>query len=73
MSPREPQLRREALAVTLESPTERLDYMSRANFGDLHTIQHNVEICHIGRISEVSMSTFHAHVNERFGHFAARR
>lgn len=66
MSPREPQLDRDPLAVTLDSPAERLDYMSRANFGDLHTIQHNVKICHIGGISSASMPTFYAYVNERF-------
>jgi hypothetical protein len=66
VSSREPELERDPLAVTLESPSERLDYMSRANFGDLHTVQHNVQICHIGEISAGSMSTFHAYVNERF-------
>jgi hypothetical protein len=66
MSPREPQLERDALAVVLASRAESLDPMSRANFGELHTIQHNVEICHIGEISPDSMSTFHAYVNDRF-------
>lgn len=65
ISDREPQLERDPLAVILGSPTESLDPMSRVNFGDLHTIQHNVKICHIGEISPDSMSTFHAYVNER--------
>lgn len=65
MTSREPQLERDPLAVTLDSPTERLDHMSRANFGDLHTIQHNIKICHIGKISGASMPTFYAYVNER--------
>lgn len=62
-------MERDPLAVTLASRTERLDYMSRANFGDLHTIQHNIKICHIGDISDLSMSTFYAFVNERFDAF----
>ncbi|KAE8557478.1 hypothetical protein TMatcc_004932 [Talaromyces marneffei ATCC 18224] len=66
MSRGEPAVERTPLAVTLNSSSERLDYMSRANFGDLHTVQHNVKICHIGKISADSMPTFHAYVNERF-------
>jgi hypothetical protein len=66
MSAGEPRLNREPLAITLQSPSERLDHMSRANFGDLHTVQHNVKICEIGHISVASMPTFHAYVNERF-------
>lgn len=66
MSSGEPEVRREALAVNLHSRSEKLDPMSRANFGNLHTVQHNIEICNIGQISTRSMATFNAYVTERF-------
>jgi len=64
MTVEEPYLGRQPLAVTLDSYGEKLDPMSRVNFGKVHTIEHNVEIRHIGRISSSSMPTFNAYVNE---------
>ncbi|OKL63571.1 hypothetical protein UA08_01268 [Talaromyces atroroseus] len=62
--PNEPELQRPALAVSIDSPEERLDPMSRINFGKLHTVEHNVEVRNVGCISVSSMAYFNAYVNE---------
>jgi hypothetical protein len=64
MNPNEPQLHRVPLAVSIESPEERLDPMSRINFGKLHTIEHNIDVRNVGCISGSSMAYFTAYVNE---------
>ena len=49
---------KEPLEVVPENPSENLDYMSRLNFSKIYTVEHNVKVLPIGRISSRSMTRF---------------
>jgi hypothetical protein len=38
--------------IIIEDPKERIDPMSRLNFGQVHTVQHNLKVLGIGRIPD---------------------
>ncbi|CBF69602.1 hypothetical protein AN6373.2 [Aspergillus nidulans FGSC A4] len=54
----EPRMAKEPLEVVPENPSENLDYMSRLNFSKIYTVEHNVKVLPIGRISSRSMTRF---------------
>ncbi|KAL4749171.1 hypothetical protein BDW72DRAFT_140391 [Aspergillus terricola var. indicus] len=54
----EPRMIKEPLEVAPENPDERLDSMSRLNFSKIYTVEHNVKVLPIGRISSRSMTRF---------------
>ncbi|KAL4803428.1 hypothetical protein BDV18DRAFT_40920 [Aspergillus unguis] len=54
----EPPMVKEPLAVTPDNPGDRLDEMSRLNFGKIYTVEHNVKVLPIGKISSRSMTRF---------------
>ncbi|KAE8153758.1 hypothetical protein BDV25DRAFT_136511 [Aspergillus avenaceus] len=54
----EPIMTKEPLEIKLTSPEERLDRMSRLNFGKCHTVEHNLKVLPIGEISDRSMLKF---------------
>ncbi|KAL4759999.1 uncharacterized protein BDW70DRAFT_161057 [Aspergillus foveolatus] len=54
----EPRMVKEPLEVVPENPGENLDYMSRLNFSKIYTVEHNVKVLPIGRISNRSMTRF---------------
>ncbi|KAL4906709.1 hypothetical protein BDW74DRAFT_136758 [Aspergillus multicolor] len=56
--PREPRMRKEPLEVAPENPGERLALMSRLNFSKIYTVEHNVKVLPIGRITSGSMTRF---------------
>ncbi|RDW76761.1 uncharacterized protein DSM5745_06753 [Aspergillus mulundensis] len=58
MGRREPNMSKEPLEVAPENPDERLDPMSRLNFGKIYTVEHNVKVLPIGRITSGSMTRF---------------
>lgn len=60
----EPPLRRQPLAITVLSPGQKIDKMSRINFSKFHTVEHNVEVRDIGVISDSSMANFYAYLND---------
>lgn len=60
----EPDLKREYLAVRVRSPQDKLDSMSRINFGKIHTIEHNIPVKSIGMIANKSMPAFNQYVHE---------
>jgi hypothetical protein len=43
-------LEKEPFAIVVEDPTERINIMSRVNFAQVYTIQHNVKVAKVGRI-----------------------
>jgi hypothetical protein len=54
----EPRMVKEPLEVVPENLGENLDYMSRLNFSKIYTVEHNVKVLPIGRISSRSMTRF---------------
>ncbi|KAF9893674.1 hypothetical protein FE257_009842 [Aspergillus nanangensis] len=56
--PNEPPLTKEPLEIRPVSADEKLDSMSRINFGKLYTVEHNVKVREVGRITQRSMSRF---------------
>lgn len=66
MRPDEPDLDRQCLAVKLRRPQDKLDPMSRINFGKIHTIEHNIPVKPIGMIAESSMAYFNEYAHAGF-------
>jgi len=58
----EPRTTKEPIAVEPASPDQKLDPMSRVNFGKIYTVEHNVKVLCVGRISDESMPQFEAYV-----------
>jgi hypothetical protein len=46
----EPPMTKEPLTVTPASPDEKLDVMSRINFGKIYTVEYNVKIKEVGML-----------------------
>ncbi|KAL5361111.1 hypothetical protein BJX96DRAFT_81357 [Aspergillus floccosus] len=57
----EPRMLSKALEVRPVSDNHKLSPMSRLNFGKLFTVEHNVKVLHIGKITERSMPDFLAY------------
>ncbi|KAI9370682.1 hypothetical protein BJX61DRAFT_75493 [Aspergillus egyptiacus] len=55
---REPRMVKEPLEVAPERYDERLDPMSRLSFAKIYTVEHNVKVLPIGKISSASMTRF---------------
>jgi hypothetical protein len=45
-------LDKDPFAIVVEDPTERIDPMTRINFAQVYTIQHNVKVAKVGRVSK---------------------
>lgn len=54
----EPRMVKEPLEVAIELLDETLNPMSRLDFGKVHTVEHNVKVLPIGRITSRSMTRF---------------
>lgn len=65
-SPNEPKMVKEPLEVQPSSPDQKLDPMSRLNFGKVYTVEHNVKVLPVGKISESSLSKFLAYARTEF-------
>jgi len=63
-SPNEPRLTKDPLAVEIISPAEKLDRMSRIDFGKIHTVEHNVKVWPIGKIARESMPKLKEYARE---------
>jgi hypothetical protein len=61
-------MNKEAIAVDPASPDQKLHDMSRLDFRRVHTVEHNVKVKDIGRVSQRSMpyliSYWHDEVNK---------
>lgn len=62
----EPKMTKEPLEVEPAKPDQKLDPMSRLNFGKVYTVEHNVKILPVGRIVEASMAKFIAYTKAEF-------
>lgn len=60
-SPSEPATLSQALEVRPISDEHKLSPMSRLNFGKLFTVEHNVKVAHVGKITDRSMPDFLAY------------
>ena len=59
---------KEPLAVIPENGREKLHSLSLLNFSKVYTVEHNVKVKSVGRISDESMAYFNAYVKESFGY-----
>ncbi|GFF61464.1 hypothetical protein IFM62136_05023 [Aspergillus lentulus] len=62
----EPRMTKEPLEVEPARPNERLDEMSRLNFGKVYRVEHNAKVRHVGMISWTSMVKFRGYVSNAF-------
>jgi hypothetical protein len=58
---------KEPLEVTPDSSREKLHPLSRLNFSKVYTVEHNVKVKSIGRISRKSMLNFKIYWEQNFG------
>ncbi|KAE8354909.1 hypothetical protein BDV28DRAFT_155790 [Aspergillus coremiiformis] len=56
--PNEPRMTKDPLEVIPASYDQKLDPMSRLNFGKIYTVEHNVKVLPVGMISEDSIARF---------------
>lgn len=54
----EPRMVKEPLEVDPARPDQKLDSMSRVNFGKVYTVEHNVKVLPVGKITEASRARF---------------
>lgn len=66
MKKSEPRMTKEPLEVEPAKPDQKLDPMSRLNFGKVYTVEHNVKVLPVGRIMESSIARFNAYVKNEF-------
>lgn len=52
---------KDPIAIEPASPDQKLDQMSRINFGKVYTVEHNVKVLHVGKIHESSMARFQSY------------
>jgi hypothetical protein len=55
---------KESIAVHAAATDQKLDPMSRINFGKVHTIEHNVKVMNVGRISRDDLDDFKHYWNQ---------
>ncbi|KAJ5826382.1 hypothetical protein N7474_003520 [Penicillium riverlandense] len=65
-SPNEPKMVKEPIEVQPSSPDQKLDPMSRLNFGKVYTVEHNVKVLPVGKICESSLEKFLAYARTEF-------
>lgn len=58
VAPGEPQMSKAPIEVRPDSVDQRLDPMSRLNFRKLFTVEHNVKVLPVGKVTERSMPAF---------------
>ena len=51
------------IAVKMASKDQKLDKMSRINFGKPSSVEWNVKVMHVGRVAPESMATFLGYYN----------
>ncbi|KAL4933293.1 uncharacterized protein BDV17DRAFT_251537 [Aspergillus undulatus] len=57
---------KEPLEISPDRQGERLDPMSRLNFGKIYTVEHNVKVLPIGKVATRSMARFRQYAAEEF-------
>lgn len=51
-------MNKKSIAVNMASPEQKLDEMSRIHFGKVHTVEWNVKVMNVGKVSPASHATF---------------
>lgn len=62
----EPRMTKDPLEVKPDSHDQKLDRMSRLNFGKVYTVEHNVKVMPVGSISRSSMPKLLGYARESF-------
>ncbi|CAI7571013.1 unnamed protein product [Penicillium glandicola] len=62
----EPRMTKEPLEVDPARPDQKLDCMSRVNFGKVYTVEHNVKVLPVGKIMEASRMRFLEYAQSEF-------
>ncbi|KAJ5093543.1 hypothetical protein N7456_009404 [Penicillium angulare] len=62
----EPRMTKEPLEVEPAKADQKLDPMSRLNFGKVYTVEHNVKVLPVGRITEGSLAKFSTYTKAEF-------
>ncbi|KGO77547.1 hypothetical protein PITC_059870 [Penicillium italicum] len=62
----EPRMAKEPLEVDPARPDQKLDSMSRVNFGKVYTVEHNVKVLPVGKITEGSRARFLEYAQAEF-------
>ncbi|KAJ5773827.1 hypothetical protein N7457_008723 [Penicillium paradoxum] len=62
----EPRMIKEPLEVEPAKADQKLDRMSRVNFGKIYTVEHNVKVLPVGKITEASQAKFLEYANYEF-------
>lgn len=62
----EPRITKEPLEVKPAAHDQKLDKMSRLNFGRVYTVEHNVKVMPVGKISERSMPKLRGYARDSF-------
>jgi hypothetical protein len=57
-------LEKEPFAIVVEDPTEQIDAMTRMNFSQVYTIQHNVKVAKVGRIAKDQLDRLNSYFVE---------
>jgi hypothetical protein len=63
-------MRKEPLEVVADSPEQTVNPMSRLDFGKIYTVEHNVKILPIGRVTEQSMERFIQYTRDEMSNLA---
>jgi mRNA-degrading endonuclease toxin of MazEF toxin-antitoxin module len=53
--PEETDMNKKPIAVDKSSPDQKLDQMSRINFSRIHTVNWNVKVMNVGKVTRESM------------------
>jgi hypothetical protein len=62
----EPRITKEPLEVRPAAHDQKLDKMSRLNFGRVYTVEHNVKVMPVGKISDGSMPRLRSYARDSF-------
>lgn len=66
MKKSEPKMTKDPVEVEPAGPDQKLDPMSRLNFGKVYTVEHNVKVLPVGRITDGSMAQFITYVKHEY-------
>ncbi|RMJ29080.1 hypothetical protein PHISP_00023 [Aspergillus sp. HF37] len=65
-SPAEPRMTKEPLEIMPDRPDKKLDKMSRLNFGKVYTVEHNVKVMPVGKVTERSKPKLEGYISRAF-------
>lgn len=63
---KEPPMSKKPLEVEPCSPDQKLSKMSRLNFGKVYTVEHNVKVMPVGKVSEKSKPKLRGYAQDSF-------